>query len=175
MNVNGHLHASAALAPGKTARYPMHRRLGGPHSWSRRCGEEINHLPLPRIEPSSSSPWPVAIPTELSSEILVTIYKTTWYHNPKDHILNARFFISISLHVFIFTYSFICTLRTEITETGGGVADVFDKNWKWSWPDWGTDPVNEKPHDSQFSGRDSNRAPPEYKSTALLRYTQCDN
>jgi hypothetical protein len=35
--------------------YALDKRLGGPHSRSGRCGEDIN-LPLPGIEPGPSSP-----------------------------------------------------------------------------------------------------------------------
>jgi hypothetical protein len=50
---------------GKSPQYPWDRRLGGPHSWLRHCGEEKN-LALPGIKPGLSSPYPVAILTELS-------------------------------------------------------------------------------------------------------------
>jgi hypothetical protein len=50
---------------GKRLRYPLDRRLGRPQSRSGRCGEE-KKLALPAIEPEPSSPYPVAIPTELS-------------------------------------------------------------------------------------------------------------
>jgi hypothetical protein len=51
---------------GKRApRYPLDRRLGGPHIQSGRCGEEKN-LALPGLELGPSSPQPVPIPTELS-------------------------------------------------------------------------------------------------------------
>jgi hypothetical protein len=43
--------------------YLLDRRLGGPQSRSRPCGEEKN-LALPGIEPGSSIPQPVAVPTE---------------------------------------------------------------------------------------------------------------
>jgi hypothetical protein len=37
--VSGQLHASAALHPGKSPRYPFYRKLGGPQSRSGRYGE----------------------------------------------------------------------------------------------------------------------------------------
>jgi hypothetical protein len=49
MEVSGQLHAAGALARGKSHRYPLDRRLGGPQNWSGRCGEEKN-LALPGIE-----------------------------------------------------------------------------------------------------------------------------
>jgi hypothetical protein len=42
-----------ALAPGKDARYPFDRRLGGPQSWSNTEAREKIILPLPGIEPLS--------------------------------------------------------------------------------------------------------------------------
>jgi hypothetical protein len=63
-------HAPAALPPGKEPRYPLDRRVGGPQDRSGRCGEE-NNLSLLGIEPGSSSPYPVAIPTELSRSVSV--------------------------------------------------------------------------------------------------------
>jgi hypothetical protein len=45
-------------------RYPLDR-MGGPQSRSGRRGE-VKNLALPEIDPGSSSPYPVAIPTELS-------------------------------------------------------------------------------------------------------------
>jgi hypothetical protein len=48
-----------------TPRGPLDRRLGEPQSRSGRCGEEKN-LALPEIEPRSSIPYPISIPTELS-------------------------------------------------------------------------------------------------------------
>jgi hypothetical protein len=67
MEVSGQLQAKVGLPPEQEPRYPLCRTLGGPQSRSGRRGEEKildlagtripNHLP--------SSPWPVAIPTEL--------------------------------------------------------------------------------------------------------------
>jgi hypothetical protein len=39
--MSGQLHAPAALPPGKSSRYPLYRRLGGPQRRSGRYGEEI--------------------------------------------------------------------------------------------------------------------------------------
>jgi hypothetical protein len=39
-------------------RYPMDRRLGGPQSRSRRCGDEKNLFPLLGMEPRPSNPNP---------------------------------------------------------------------------------------------------------------------
>jgi hypothetical protein len=49
MELSGQLHVLAALPPGKSSRYPLDKRLGGPPSRSGRCGEEKG-LALPRIE-----------------------------------------------------------------------------------------------------------------------------
>jgi hypothetical protein len=51
MEVNGQLHAPAALAPGKEPLVPLDRRLGGPQSRYERGGEEKNSQPPPGIEP----------------------------------------------------------------------------------------------------------------------------
>jgi hypothetical protein len=59
MEVNGQLHAPAALSPGKMRRHPLGRRLGGPQRRSGRRREEKILDPTPR----PSSPYPVAIPT----------------------------------------------------------------------------------------------------------------
>jgi hypothetical protein len=56
IEASGQLHALAALSPEKSRRYPLYRRLGGPHSRSARCGEEIALIPPPGIEPLSSIP-----------------------------------------------------------------------------------------------------------------------
>jgi hypothetical protein len=39
LEVSGQLHAPAALPPGKSSRYPLYRRLGGPQSRSGQHGE----------------------------------------------------------------------------------------------------------------------------------------
>jgi hypothetical protein len=54
MLVSCQLHTPAALPRGKSPRYPLDRRLGGPQSWSGRCDEK--NLALPGIEPGPSSP-----------------------------------------------------------------------------------------------------------------------
>jgi hypothetical protein len=41
---------------GKSPRYPLDRRLGGPQSRSGRGGEEKNSQPLPELEPSIIKP-----------------------------------------------------------------------------------------------------------------------
>jgi hypothetical protein len=63
MEVRVQLHIPAALDPGgKSPRYPLDRKVGGPQSLSGDCGEERN-LTLPGIEPEPSSMYAVAIPT----------------------------------------------------------------------------------------------------------------
>jgi hypothetical protein len=42
MELSGQFHAPAALSRGKSPRYPLDRRLGGPQSRSGRGGEEEN-------------------------------------------------------------------------------------------------------------------------------------
>jgi len=61
--VGGQPHAPAVLFPGKT-RYPSYKGLGGPQGRSGRVSP-------PGFDPGPSSPWRVAIPTELSRSILV--------------------------------------------------------------------------------------------------------
>jgi hypothetical protein len=51
MEVSGQLQAPAALPRGKSPRYRLDRRLGGPQSRSGSCGLEKNLLPLLGIEP----------------------------------------------------------------------------------------------------------------------------
>jgi hypothetical protein len=50
------LHASAALHSGKSPRYPLDRRLGGPQSSSGCGGKEKNSQPLPGLEPPIIQP-----------------------------------------------------------------------------------------------------------------------
>jgi hypothetical protein len=57
MEVSGQLHALTALPPGKSPQCPLDGSVDGPQSRSGRYGEEKNHLPLPGIEPWSSSPY----------------------------------------------------------------------------------------------------------------------
>jgi hypothetical protein len=52
MEVNGQLHAPVALPQGKSPRYQLNRRLGGPQSRSGGGGGKIS-VPLPGIEPRS--------------------------------------------------------------------------------------------------------------------------
>jgi len=40
MEVSGQLYALEALSSGEEPQYILDRRLGGPQSWSERCGEE---------------------------------------------------------------------------------------------------------------------------------------
>jgi len=51
MGVSGQLHAPTALPQGKSPKYPLGRRLGGPQSHSGRVGEEKNSQPPPGMEP----------------------------------------------------------------------------------------------------------------------------
>jgi hypothetical protein len=59
-------HVPAALITEKCPLYPLDRRLGGPQSWSARCGAEKNLLCLPGIKPRPFSPYHIAIPTQCS-------------------------------------------------------------------------------------------------------------
>jgi uncharacterized protein YbbC (DUF1343 family) len=51
MEASGQLHAPVALGPGKTAPYPLARRLGGPPRAGLDVVEKINSFSLPGIEP----------------------------------------------------------------------------------------------------------------------------
>jgi hypothetical protein len=51
---------------GKSPRYTLDRRLGGPQSRSGWCRVKRNLLPLPEIEHLPSSPYPVAVATDLA-------------------------------------------------------------------------------------------------------------
>ena len=52
MGMNGQRHAPAALPPGNT-RYPLHRRLGGPH---RRSGQMQKTSSSPGFDPRTIQP-----------------------------------------------------------------------------------------------------------------------
>jgi len=56
MEASGQLLATAALLPGNKPRYPLNRRLGGPHSRYGRFGERNNLFPLPGFEPRAVQP-----------------------------------------------------------------------------------------------------------------------
>jgi hypothetical protein len=66
MELNGKLHAPAALPPGKEPPLLLRYEVGWPKSRSGRCGVEKNLLPLPGMKPQPSSPKPVIIPAEIS-------------------------------------------------------------------------------------------------------------
>jgi hypothetical protein len=53
MEVSDQLHAPAALHQGKSPRYPLDRRLGGPQSRSEPGGEEKNSQPQPGVGPQN--------------------------------------------------------------------------------------------------------------------------
>jgi hypothetical protein len=65
MEMSIQLHASAALIRGKSPRYPLNRRLGGPQSRSGDCGVNKNCLSVPGIEPRPSSLLHAPMLTEL--------------------------------------------------------------------------------------------------------------
>jgi hypothetical protein len=51
MDVRGKLHTLAALPLVKELQYQLERRLGGPKSQSRCCGEEKNLYPCQELNP----------------------------------------------------------------------------------------------------------------------------
>jgi hypothetical protein len=64
--VSCQLHGPAALSKGKSRRYPLDRRLGGPQSRSGRDGEEKNSQPLSGLKPLIIQPVAQRYSTELS-------------------------------------------------------------------------------------------------------------
>jgi hypothetical protein len=66
MEMGGQLHVPAALPQGKSAWYPLDRRLGGLQSRSGGGGEEKNSHPLPGLEPPIIQPVAQRYTTELS-------------------------------------------------------------------------------------------------------------
>jgi hypothetical protein len=59
MKANDQLHAPVALSPGKSPRHPSFRRLGGPRSLPRHCGEEKICYPCRQSNPGrpTHNPW----------------------------------------------------------------------------------------------------------------------
>jgi hypothetical protein len=78
---------------GKSPRYPLDRRLGGPHSRSGRFGEEKI---LDPTGTRSSSPLPVAIPTELSRRLLGKSILFLTYQTCEHQALDM---LNITLHI----------------------------------------------------------------------------
>jgi hypothetical protein len=76
LEVSGQLHAPAALPPGKSPRYPLYRRLGGPQSRSGQHEEEkiLDPTGTRTSTSQSSSPQPVAIPIALSRLMKRSMY-----------------------------------------------------------------------------------------------------
>jgi hypothetical protein len=58
-----------SLTPGKEPRYPLNRRMGGPHSQTEWFYRKENLFSRPGFEPVPSSPWP-------RSQLLYTCKKT---------------------------------------------------------------------------------------------------
>jgi hypothetical protein len=56
MEVGGQFHARPLYPQGKSPRYPLYRRLGGPKSRSGHDGKEKNSQPLPGLEPPIIQP-----------------------------------------------------------------------------------------------------------------------
>jgi hypothetical protein len=65
MEVNGQLHAPAALFPGKKRLVPTGQEAGWAPDRSGRDGEEKNSQPLPRFEPPIIQPVAHRYTTEL--------------------------------------------------------------------------------------------------------------
>jgi hypothetical protein len=71
MEVSGHLHAPAALPPGKEPIVPLDRELGGLQSWSGHCGKEKYSQPLPVLETLIIQPIAEPYITKLSHLLLI--------------------------------------------------------------------------------------------------------
>jgi hypothetical protein len=74
MEVSGQLHAPADLPQGKSAWYPLDRRMSGPQSRSGCGGEEKNSQPLSAHEPPIIQPVDQRHTTELS-RLLISVVK----------------------------------------------------------------------------------------------------
>jgi hypothetical protein len=84
MEVSGQLHAPAALPPGKSPRYPLDRRLGGPQSRSGRFGEE--KILDSNSDPSVFQPELVAITTTLSRLFIMSYSPLTIHPTFRSNI-----------------------------------------------------------------------------------------
>jgi hypothetical protein len=90
MGMGGKGHAPAALAPRKS-RYPLYKRMSGPQGRSGRLRKTSPHQ---RSISGPSSPYGVAIPTELSYPTMGSVTKTklpTFRQKiPKLYLLQGR-------------------------------------------------------------------------------------
>jgi hypothetical protein len=78
MQLSGQLHSSAAIPSGEESpRYTLNRRLGGPQSRSGHIEEK--KFAVLEIKPWRSSPWPVAVPTQLSRLLCIHMYCPSMY------------------------------------------------------------------------------------------------
>jgi hypothetical protein len=77
MEVNGHLHAPAALSPGKKHLVLADKRLGGIQSRSGRGSEEKNSQPLSGLEPPIIQHVAQRYTTELSRHRRRTVLSQT--------------------------------------------------------------------------------------------------
>jgi hypothetical protein len=80
--VSGQLHAPAALPPGKSSRYPLYRRLGGPQSQSGRHGLQLANRGTISELCYSSTVW-----------IFEDILKVLTYKHDVTHIHKIKCFI----------------------------------------------------------------------------------
>jgi hypothetical protein len=84
MELSGQLHNPSALSFEKGHWCPLNTRLGGPHRWSGRGGEEKNSHPLQVLEPPIIQSVSRRYTTELSrltaSSIFVKIYQSQYYY-----------------------------------------------------------------------------------------------
>jgi hypothetical protein len=82
--VSGQLHAPAALPLGKSPRYPLYRRLGGPQSRSGQHGEVKFFYPTgtrnPTFQPLGSRYTDCAIPAPTCIIIIIYYYYYYYYY-----------------------------------------------------------------------------------------------
>jgi len=104
MEVRGQLLTSADLHP-QAPQYLFSGRLGVPHSRSGQFGEEINLLPVPRIEPRSLSRQShslVAMRTIWAISVVIGNYMNTLSEISLFSTINLIILTALSASIFYF-------------------------------------------------------------------------
>jgi hypothetical protein len=123
-------HAPAALPLGKSPRYPLGRRLGGPQSWYGLCGEE-------RKFASARNQTPVMPPhsyTDCSMEWVCVRYGHTWFAMPwsGEGDTSARAMLSPCERTLIVDTGYLCwEFRTWAKCPRWVRAHVMWLTWPW--------------------------------------------
>jgi hypothetical protein len=143
MEVNGQLHAAAALPTGKSPRYPLDRRLRGPQS--RSGHEEENSQPPPGIESRSSdrpgrsqSLYKLSyLGSELVKEVTISIF---FLHELRGYSLGHSVFLTHFLFLIILSSFIICytnqaqvqiTLQLTVGRSvGRSVSQSVSQSWR---------------------------------------------